>query len=244
MILYKKGMKEKRRERPIQELSIKIDELPKRPTYSFKGPKDRVKFIKTVETVCRRSMEYKDYITFLKRNTDLRKCTVLKGLTCDGGKNYSIEIHHEPFTLFDIVETVLNRREAEGDRIDPLCIADEVMELHYSGKVGLLHLSTTMHQLVHDDKIFIPLQYIYQSYNEFYTEYKNYINPMVLEKISAKVDLSLKTDDILSDSIDPEFTYIKIDGFEFPQIPDTWKDVLHMNASSDMVAPSGNAIEA
>ena len=112
-------------------------------------------------------MEYKEYIRFLKRNTDFRRCTILKGLNTNNGKRYSIELHHEPFTLFDIVETVLNKREMLGEKIEPLSIADEVMALHYDGKVGLIHLSTTMHQLVHDDKIFIPLQYIYQSYNEF-----------------------------------------------------------------------------
>ena len=171
MILYKKAMANKAKERPFQNVHVTIDELPERETYTFRTPKERVKFIKQVEATCRKSMEYKEYMRFLKRNTDLRRCTILKGLNTEGGKKYTIEIHHEPFTLFDIVETVLNKREMEGQKIDPLDIADEVMALHYDGKVGLIHLSTTMHQLVHDDKIFIPLQYIYQSYNEFYTEY-------------------------------------------------------------------------
>ena len=89
-----------------------------------------------------------------------------------------------------------------------------------------------MHQLVHDDKIFIPLQYIYQSYNEFYTEYKPYFNPLVIEKIEMKVEMSLKTDNFISDSIDPQFTYIHIDGFDFPEIPSEWKDVLHMESAA------------
>ena len=163
MILYKKAMANKAKERPSQNVHVTIDELPERETYTFRTPKERVKFIKQVEATCRKSMEYKEYMRFLKRNTDLRRCTILKGLNTEGGKKYTIEIQHEPFTLFDIVETVLNKREMEGQKIDPLDIADEVMALHYDVKVGLIHLSTTMHQLVHDDKSFIPLQYIYQS---------------------------------------------------------------------------------
>lgn len=232
MILYKKAMANKAKERPSQNVHVTIDELPERETYTFRTPKERVKFIKQVEATCRKSMEYKEYMRFLKRNTDLRRCTILKGLNTEGGKKYTIEIHHEPFTLFDIVETVLNKREMEGQKIDPLDIADEVMALHYDGKVGLIHLSTTMHQLVHDDKIFIPLQYIYQSYNEFYTEYKPYFNPLVIEKIEMKVEMSLKTDNFISDSIDPQFTYIHIDGFDFPEIPNEWKDVLHMESAA------------
>ena len=232
MILYKKSMGLNAKDRPSQTVDVTIDELPKREVYTFRTPKERVKFIKMVESVCRKSMEYKEYIRFLKRNTDFRRCTILKGLNTNNGKRYSIELHHEPFTLFDIVETVLNKREMLGEKIEPLSIADEVMALHYDGKVGLIHLSTTMHQLVHDDKIFIPLQYIYQSYNEFYSEYRPYFNPLVIEKLEMKVEMSLKTDNFVSDSIDPCCTYINIDGFDFPEIPAEWKDTLHMEDAS------------
>lgn len=230
MILYKKNMAVNAKERASQSVNVSIDELPEREVYTFKTPKERVKFIKMVEATCRKSMEYKEYMRFLKHNTDLRKCSILKGLNTEHGKRYTIEIHHEPFTLFDIVETVLNKREMLGEKIEPLSIADEVMGLHYDGKVGLIHLSSTMHQLVHDDKIFIPLQYIYQSYSDFFSEYKPYFNPIVLEKLEMKVELSLKTDNIVSDALDPCFTYINIDGFNFPEIPPEWKDTLHMES--------------
>lgn len=219
------------KERSSQSVNISIDELPEREVYTFKTPKERVKFIKMVEATCRKSMEYKEYMRFLKHNTDLRRCSILKGLNTEHGKRYTIEIHHEPFTLFDIVEVVLNKREMLGEKIEPLSIADEVMGLHYDGKVGLIHLSSTMHQLVHDDKIFIPLQYIYQSYSDFFSEYKPYFNPVVLEKLEMKVELSLKTDNIVSDALDPCFTYINIDGFNFPEIPSEWKDTLHMESA-------------
>ena len=122
MILYKKSMASKAKERSSQLINLSIDELPEREVYNFRTPKDRVKFIKQVEATCRKSMEYKDYMKFLKRNTDLKRCTVLKGLNTEGGKKYTIEIHHEPFTLFDIVETVLNKHEDLGIKIDPLNI--------------------------------------------------------------------------------------------------------------------------
>ena len=116
------------------------------------------------------------------------------------------------------------------------------MGLHFDGKVGLIHLSKTMHQLVHDDKIFIPLQFVYQKYDVFWRDYNKWINPLVKEKIEAKVELSMKTDAIVSDVIDPIFTYIHIDGFDFPQIPDEWKSVLHMEGSTDDTASNAVSV--
>lgn len=226
MILYNQNSTKNMKKRPIKTLNITIEEKPERPIYVFKNNRDRVKFIKTCESLIRKSMEYKDYIKFLKNHMDMNKCLVLKGLNVENGKRYSIEIHHEPFTLFDIVETVLLKREYLGEGINPFLIADEVMELHYDEKIGLVPLSKTMHQLVHDDKIFIPLQLIYHKYDKFYDEYEPFMSERLKEAIELKVNISLKCPDILSDILDPEFVYIEIDGFIFPEVPKEWVSTL------------------
>lgn len=226
MILYNSKHTENMRKRPIKVLNIDIEEKPERPIYVFRNERERVKFIKMCESIIRKSMEYKEYIKFLKQNMDMNKCIVLKGLNIENGKRYSIEIHHEPFTLFDIVETVISKREENDESINPFFIADEVMELHYDEKVGLVPLAKTMHQLVSDDKIFIPLQLIYHKYDKFYEEYEMYMSQRLKEKIDLKVSLSLKCGNILSDVLDPEFTYINIDGFDFPEVPDEWANAL------------------
>ena len=231
MILYKQNMANGKRERPERSIQLVIDELPERPIYTFKNNKAKAKFIKQVESIVRKSDEYKEYIRFLKTHMDMNRCTVLKGLETGNGKKYSIEIHHEPFTLFDITQTVLNKHEAQGITINPYTIADEVMELHYDEKVGLIPLSKTMHELVHNDKVFVPLQYIYHKYDKFYNEYEDFIEPNVKEKIEVKVNLSLRCPDILSDILDTEFIYFNIDGVHLPQVPDEWKDVLTLKES-------------
>ena len=188
----------------------------------------------------RSSLEYKTYIKFLKDNLDMNRCAVLKNIKNGDGKRYRIEIHHEPFTLFDIVETVINRRLDEGEDINALHVADEVMELHYEGHIGLIPLSVTMHELVHNGRIFIPLQYIYHKYDEFYKEYKDYMNPVLLDKIQAKVDLSLRSEGIVSDVLTSEFVNLKVDGFDFPKVPEEWKDILNPPETDE----SGDKIEA
>ena len=226
MILYKSGFNAGKKDRSNREVKVILDELPVRPTPKYNTPKDREKFIKTCEIVIRKSNEYKDYIKFLKENLNMNECAILSNIKSGNGKRYRIEIHHEPFTLFDIVETVINRRLENGESIGALKVADEVMDLHYSGMVGLIPLTTTMHELVHNGRIFIPLQFIYHKYDEFFKEYEPYMNSALVEKLEAKVNLSLHTDNIVSDSLDVEFVYLNVDGFKFPQIPDEWKDAL------------------
>ena len=236
MILYKKGFATDKRERSKRELTVRIDELPIRPTPKYNTPKDREKYIKTCEIIIRKSTEYKDYIKFLKENMHMDQCIILNNLKNGDGKHYRIEIHHEPFTLFDIVETVINRRLEHGESISALKVADEVMDLHYSGVVGLIPLTVTMHELVHNGRIFVPLQFVYHNYSEFVSEYERYMNAALIDKIEAKVNLSLHTQDIVSDSLDVEFVYLNVDGFTFPQIPDEWK--------SAILAPSDDATES
>ena len=226
MILWKQNYAEGKRVRPSRTMKVNFDELPKRSVPRYTTPKDREKYIKTVEQVCRRSLPYKTYMTFLKQNLDMNRCLILKNIKSEPGKHYRIEIHHEPFTLFDIVEAVINRRLSHEDSIDLLSVVDEVMGLHYDGVIGLVPLTSTMHELVHSGRIFLPLQYIYQDYGKFFKEYEPYFNATTIDKLEAKANLSLQTQDIVSDALDVEFVYVDIDGFQFPEIPEEWKNSL------------------
>lgn len=226
MILYK-NVGDEAVDRPNKTIKMEIEEMPERPIYIFKNNKDRVKFIKMCESIIRKSDEYKGYIKFIKTHLDMNKCTILKKLSSGNGKRYSIEIHHEPFTLFDICDIVLTKFEELSQPINPFLISDEVMLLHYDEKIGLVPLSKTIHELVGNDKIFLPLQYIYQDYGVFYDEYEEFIPDNVKQKIEMKVNLSLKCGDVISDVLDPEYVYIEVDGFKFPEIPEEWGKIMN-----------------
>lgn len=226
MILYRQNSAEGKKIRPTRNMQIHIDELPQRSEPRYNTPRDREKYIKTVEQIVRRSEPYKEYVKFLRENFDMNQCLILKNVKSVAGKHYRIEIHHEPFTLFDIIETVINRRLQTGEPITTLPVSDEVMGLHYEGKVGLVPLTVTMHELVHSGRIFIPLQYIYQDYADFFKEYEPYFNQNTIDKLEAKVNLSMHSDSIVSDVLDVEFVYTEVDGFAFPQVPDEWKNAI------------------
>ena len=186
---------------------------------SIETEKMKKSFIDRVEKLVRSSMEYRDYINFLKNYMDMNRCWFFQKVCqekTNGRKRISIEIHHAPFTLYDIVSTVIDRFQEEGRPLNALLIADEVMELHYANKVGLIPLSKTMHQVVHNSsKIKIPLYAIYGNYTEFLDEYDetNY-SEILYDKLEREIEITkgLKPEDF--DAISTEFTYINVPGYD------------------------------
>ena len=71
--------------------------------------KDHVKYSNRMEQIIRSSMEYRDYIAYLKEYVNMNHCAFFNNVENAQGSRVRIEIHHEPLTLFDIVKTVLNK---------------------------------------------------------------------------------------------------------------------------------------
>lgn len=219
--------------RKIKNLDIVIEEKPVRPVYILTSNRARSKFILSCERVIRQSMEYREYMRFLKDNMDFNRCAVLSNIVTGEGKKYTIEIHHEPFTLYDLVDIEITRREVLGLPITMLGIAKYIMAMHYDGLIGLIPLCKTQHELIDSHKVFIPLQHIYQDYHKYYEENEEYINinEHIKKKIDVKVELSLKCGDIQSDAAEAEFTYLNVDGFEFPELKNEWRELLSIDRS-------------
>ena len=190
-------------------------------TVQFRSDKDRVKFVKRIEKIVRSSLEYKDYIAFLKDNVDMTACKFFNNVDGLDNRRIKIEIHHEPLTLYDIVNVVVEKWLVEGIPLNDLYIGDEVMRLHYENKVGLIPLSKTVHQLVHNsDDIIIPLPMVYGNYTAFLNEYADFIEsgvPEIIDKLERKIALtnSLKNADVNEaySVLQKDFEYIEVEGF-------------------------------
>jgi hypothetical protein len=163
-------------------------------------------------------MEYKDYISFLKEYVGLDRCAFFNNVVHDktsANKHISIEIHHDPLTLYDIVEIVLCKYEAEGLEIDEFDIADEVMELHYNNMIGLIPLSKTAHQLAHNsNKAPIPLTLIYGRYAEFLRIYEAYVPEEIYDKIERRAEETENMTEDTFEAIRQDFEYVKVNGYE------------------------------
>ena len=104
-----------------------------------------------------------------------------------------IEIHHAPFTLFSIVDIVMRKHEDLYREIDEFKVAEEVMRLHYNGLVGLVPLSITCHQLVHDDQLIVPLWCVYGRFVEFTKKYYEWIPDEILSALADGFNIVIET---------------------------------------------------
>ncbi len=188
-------------------------------TVTLNTEKEKTKFIKRTESIIRSSLEYRDYIAFLKDYVDMNHCAFFSRVENSQGNRVRIEIHHEPLTLFDIVQTVLNKHLDEGIPINDLFIADEVLDLHYKNQVGLIPLSKSIHQIVHNsNELTIPLNLVYGNYKQFVEDYNDYLDDAVVEKLQRKIDeaKAIKLEKI-EKVLTPTYVYVNVDGYELPK---------------------------
>ncbi|ALN97995.1 hypothetical protein Bp8pS_316 [Bacillus phage vB_BpuM-BpSp] len=147
------------------------------------------KFIKKVENMVRKSNEYSRYIGFLKNELGLTSCAVLGNVTQEDA---TIEFHHYPFTLFDIVTLAVHRKIIKEENFNSFSITKEVIKDHYENIIGLTPLSVTIHELVHAGEIFINLNQVYGDINSFVEKYNIALNDEMIDKFNRLVDFSEK----------------------------------------------------
>ena len=166
---------------------IKIEDLPSYDIddYDVFDEKDFRKYINDVKKCVRNSLEYRQYVQYLRNNMNMNECSYFENINNIENAKVKIEIHHSPYTLEDIVVTVFNKRVFYGEDIDVEDVAKEVMYIHYFLMVGLIPLSETVHKLVHNQYIFIPTNKVVGKYKDFEEIYGNWIPEETKEKIKA-----------------------------------------------------------
>lgn len=209
------------------ETIITIDHLPEYDIedYDLSNPKILHKFLTQVEYVCRKSRCYKKFIQFLKDQCDMNKCSFYKNLNGISTSEIKIHMHHEPLTLYDIVNIIYNKRLQNHESLSEFQIAKEVMYNHYKMMIGLIPLSETVHELVHNGFLFIPTNVVFGYYKHFIQEYEPYIEPGILqilkynEKVTETYNFEKETKVLTM-----EVVYIDTTGaYELPKVKDIMK---------------------
>ena len=145
-------------------------------------------FIKNVEKLIRTSKEYKMYIELLRTNIfALNHDSIMTNITT---ADVDLEFHHNPFTLYDIIEIVMLNHITKKEKFTSFSIAKEVMNLHYRHRVGLTPLTKTTHELVHSGNLFISTKQIFGDYRDFMIEYANGISHDLQNKVATVEKLS------------------------------------------------------
>ena len=165
--------------------TISIKQVPEFESciYNLEDDKDYKTFIKDIERQVRLSYEYREFIKFCRDNFGMNKCAILKNVSNEDGNGIKIEIHHYPFSLYDICESVVKKRQVYNESIEVQMVAKEVMELHYKGLVGLIPLSETAHELVHSSRLFIPSDRVFGRYNLFVDYYRPFIDDGLIDTL-------------------------------------------------------------
>lgn len=146
------------------------------------------KFIKSIENTIRRSDAYKSFIGSCKEK-GLTHCAVLGNV--EESDKVTIEMHHYPFTLYDIVYLCVMKHLKHQDNITTFGIADEVLRDHiYDKIITVVPLSKTVHRLVHDGKIFIPLTACFGDINGFLTKYMDELTPEMKESYNKILEMT------------------------------------------------------
>lgn len=188
--------------------------------YDLNVDKEYKRYILDIKRDVRTSFEYSKFILYLKENLDMNKCSFFKNISSDDGNHrVKIEIHHDPFTIEDIIRIVAKKRLDNQENIDVPMVAKEVAYLHYILLVGLIPLSTTVHELVGNGFLFIPTTKVFGRYKEFVKLYDQYILPEqkdILDRIEAATSVYNEAE--ASKILEKHLIYVDLDNDEY-QLP-------------------------
>lgn len=168
------------------DFGIKATDSPFAVSFYFDdyyNDKSVKQFIKNVEKLVRTSKEYKMYIELLRTNIfALNHDSIMTNITT---ADVDLEFHHNPFTLYDIIEVLMLYHIANSEKFTSFSLAKEVMTLHYEHKIGLTPLTKTTHELAHSGNLFISAKQIFGNYRAFMDEYKEGLPAELIQKVAA-----------------------------------------------------------
>lgn len=213
---------EENKEIKVTDIEIDLSE-PHEYAYNFKPDetKDHKKYIKRLERLIRNSLEYRNYIRYIKEEYDLTKCALFKNLDATKLRKTKLNFHHYPFNLFEITDTVYKSLSNFGMNIvDDMDVVERVVELHYENKIGLVPLCVTGHELSHSGSIFIHLDLVFGNVNSFIESYYDFIDLSLIDSLNVLKDLSNSeaSVDINKYIFEKNFRNIIIEGREFRQV--------------------------
>lgn len=169
-----------------------LDQIPKYEVedYDLFDEKQFKKYIDDVERLVRSSKEYRDFVQYLRKYMDMNSSLYFENVNNIDTTKIKIELHHMPFTLFDIALTVFNKRNRCKEPLDVLLVAKEVCYIHYFLYIGLVPLSKTEHKLVHTQSLTVPLDAVLGRYDKFIEMYEQDIPVEAMERYNVYKDMS------------------------------------------------------
>lgn len=177
------------------EFKIDIQEYDESTAYLEIPEELDEKTVSYIEKEVRSSFEYRNYISYLKNELNLTKCSMMPGIDITTTA-VSLEFHHYPMNLFEITEAIGKQMldNSGNKKISCFDIAEKVVEEHYRNNIGLVPLTKTMHDMAHNRSIIIPISKVNGNYKQFIKKYKDYIDQDILDRV-AETEITSESDD-------------------------------------------------
>ena len=174
--------------------------------YDLFNEKDFKKYIDDIERTIRSSREYREAVQYMRKFINMNTSLFFQNINNIETTKIKIELHHHPFTLYDIVLTVFNKRSRLQEPLDIELVAKEVAYLHYFLIIGLVPLSRTEHKLVHNQALFIPLKLndkpiVLGDYNKFIEMYERDIPEDAMVRFNTYKDLTKNYNQVINTEI-------------------------------------------
>ena len=185
-----------------------FDKMP----YDLLEEKSFKKYISDLERSVRNSFEYRELIAYLKNTEGMDVCSFLDNVTSRDNTKIKIEIHHSPLTLYDICLAVFRKRQQRKESTNLEAVAQEILYLHYIGWVGLIPLSATVHDMVHNQYLFVPTDRVRGNYKAFVDNYYNFIDPDTLDSLDAAEDATREYNNKQMELFNNHKIYLNVDG--------------------------------
>jgi len=155
---------------------------------SFVDEKEATKFIKNVERIVRTSLEYREFVHYIRCILGYSKC-LFTNETYD--ETNDVEIHHHPLTLFDIAEAITSTYIHNKQRFNSFNIASEIIKLHFSLSIGFIPLISTLHKKFHSGNLDIPIDIVIGDWKYIVNNYV--LSDATRQKIKEYCSISKET---------------------------------------------------
>lgn len=150
-------------------------------------------FIKAVESVVRRSSYYSEYIGKINE-LGITNCALLGNVSKNSETKVEVEMHHFPWTLYDIVQIHLNKAISNERKFTTFSLANDIIRDHYNNIIPLVPLCKTAHQLVHTGDAAISVKQVFGDIHEFINKYEEYMTDEMIIKYNKIIEYSENSD--------------------------------------------------
>lgn len=148
---------------------------------TLSDPERYLSFIKNAERRFRSSPEYKQYKNYLM-SLGFDHCQVMGNI--EAGDKTDIELHHNVLGLFDICVLICEHVLNTIGKITTFDLIQLLITEHRNNRVGVVMLSTTMHQMYTGDKEgYIPPEMTFGKWWELLAKYKYGITYEIANKV-------------------------------------------------------------